>query len=105
MAMIACFLPMQLIRYRASARSASCSNNLKQIGLAIYNYNSAYARLPTGSGGSSSGDGGNLTVGNADRLSGLVGILPFLGEQKLWQEISTPWTGNDQTFPALGPAP
>jgi len=100
---------------REAARRMSCSNNFKQIGLAMHNYHSSYKQLPMNAGGSA--DRGTNTHGHVDWnpnrlwLSWLVGILPFMEQQALWDQISNPLNketnGNDWTppFPPMGPTP
>ncbi|MGB7345365.1 MAG: DUF1559 domain-containing protein [Pirellulaceae bacterium] len=65
---------------REAARRMSCSNNFKNIGLAMHNYHSAYKTLASGWGG---------TMTNNHRVNqNLVGILPFMEQQGLWSNIS-----------------
>ncbi len=99
---------------REAARRMSCSNNFKQIGLAIHNYHSAYKRIPGhGTGTVDDANNGNAwwqgsTTGNNLRLSALVGLTPFIEQQGLWSTISNPNDfDSDGTidFPAMGPTP
>lgn len=69
---------------REAARRMSCSNNMKEIGLALHNYHSAYGQLPPAY--TVDEDGNQLH-------SWRVAILPFLEQQALYQQIdfSKPW--------------
>lgn len=88
---------------REAARRMSCGNNLKQIGLALHNYHDAHGHFPPAMGGT--GRGPSQLHGNANRLSGLVAILPYMEQQKLWDRISMPSQENGIEFPPMGPAP
>lgn len=90
---------------REAARRMSCSNNFKNVGLAIHNYHSAFKQLPIQSGGT------NPNVGNRHLLSFLVGLTPFIEQQGLWNTISNPQafrlngSAQNPPFPAMGPVP
>ncbi len=102
---------------REAARRMSCSNNFKQIGLAIHNYHSAYKQLPQSAGGTyqscttdTGGSGPGITT-NRYRLSWLVPITPFVEQQALWEQISNPYNFDvnggaiNPGYPPMGPAP
>lgn len=86
-----------------AARRMSCSNHLKQLGLALHNYESTYGMLPCAMGGT---DGGVLSIeSNHGRLSGLVALLPFVEQASMWDKISGGVTIDGVTYPPMGPAP
>ncbi len=80
---------------REAARRMSCSNNFKQIGLGMHNYHAAYNTLAAGRYG---------TISNTYRLNmNLVGILPFIEQQSLWELVSNPQ--QTPSVPAMGNTP
>lgn len=89
---------------REAARRSQCTNNLKQLGLALHNYHDVhkvFVALKAGTVGTSPWDNGNN-----GQLCGLVPLLPFLEQRALWDQISNPYTDpvTGRSFPAYGPA-
>ncbi|SMP72252.1 prepilin-type N-terminal cleavage/methylation domain-containing protein/prepilin-type processing-associated H-X9-DG domain-containing protein [Neorhodopirellula lusitana] len=99
---------------REAARRMSCSNNFKQIGLGIHNYHSAYKQLPV-HGTGTTGLFGNRhksdpTGSSYLEVSALVGIVPFVEQQALWEQIANPFQtedsgGNVKYYDPMGPWP
>ena len=95
---------------REAARRMSCSNNFKQIGVALHNYHSAYKKLPMHIGGTfhptdNSGYGGTdrNRATNQFNLGYLVGLTPFLEQQSVWEQISHPYAFDIDGLTALSP--
>jgi type II secretory pathway pseudopilin PulG len=67
---------------REAARRSQCSNNLKQVGLALHNYADSYGSFPPAfvwsSGGSATGNGNNYTQWGWGAL-----ILPYMEQQAI----------------------
>src|SRR5262249_1436642 len=70
---------------RAAARRAQSTNNLKQIGLAFHNFQSANDHFPA----SANGDKGKFPY------SWRVAILPYIEQQELYNQyrFDEPWDG------------
>ncbi|MEM9828340.1 MAG: DUF1559 domain-containing protein [Planctomycetota bacterium] len=82
---------------REAARRMSCSNNMKQIGIGIHDYHDSFKRFPMQMGGTqvrpmaSDQDWYEATdEANQLTLGYLVGILPFIEQTPLWEQISQP---------------
>ncbi len=98
---------------REAARRMSCSNNFKQIGLAMHNYHSAYKQLPMQQGGTWTDTNTPTDMNNRYDLSYLVGLTPFFEQQAVWEQIFNPNTSTVSggagsqapPWPSMGPAP
>lgn len=83
---------------REAARRMQCSNNLKQIGLAHHNYESAFKGFTWLKGPTNFPYNRNSTPrGNEQSIGGYVFLLPYLEQGPLYQQITT-------TVPANGAA-
>jgi prepilin-type N-terminal cleavage/methylation domain-containing protein len=75
---------------REAARKSSCTNNMKNLALAVLNYTSARNQLPPCSMNkdfvSATGDYHDYTLRNSHRLSYIVTVLPFMEQQTLYDE-------------------
>ena len=100
---------------REAARRMSCGNNLRQIGIGIHNYHDTHKQLPRhGTGTRVPGGNGwafaprntGPLANNGSRLSYLVGLLPFVEQQPLWEQISNPYqTTPTVIYQPFGPSP
>jgi prepilin-type N-terminal cleavage/methylation domain-containing protein/prepilin-type processing-associated H-X9-DG protein len=77
--LIALLLPA-VQQAREAARRTQCKNNLKQIGLALHNYEGTFGRLPPG-------NFGGMGTCNDDGLAWPFSILPYLDQAPLYNQI------------------
>ena len=89
---------------REAARRTQCNNNLKQLGLALQNHiNSNGEQFPWRIGGPL---GGKPTVPpNRAYIGGMVQFLPYLEQQQIYDQISSPNTFDGQAYDAWEAAP
>src|SRR5437588_5262189 len=87
-------------RVREAANRLSCANNLKQLGLACHNYESAYGRLPPGYLGPIPNEREYGADQNRMQHVGLFAyLLPYVEQENLYRQLRIDF--NPRT---LGPA-
>ncbi|MCD0461438.1 DUF1559 domain-containing protein [Roseiconus lacunae] len=94
---------------REAARRMQCSNNMKQLGLALHNYHSAYKQFPAGAVWFEGYNGGMPT--QTRTVSAAIFIMPFLEMTALYegfvedakQAPAGSWPWESQTLRDAGP--
>jgi prepilin-type N-terminal cleavage/methylation domain-containing protein len=80
-------------KIRSAAARMKCSNNLKQIGLAAHNHESALGVLPPGYDGPNPNIHyplpNHLTAGNPKWTGSLVYLLPYLEQDNIYRRLRT----------------
>lgn len=93
--LIALLLPA-VQQAREAARRSQCKNNLKQLGLALHNYESTFQVLPSG----------NYDINPVNHElrspSWLIRTLPFVEQAAAYEQLR--WDGAWETRPPLRPA-
>jgi prepilin-type N-terminal cleavage/methylation domain-containing protein len=99
--LIALLLPA-VQQAREAARRTQCKNNLKQLGLALHNYHDTFNIFGYRQGGTT---GSTDILCNLNRVSGFIGMLPYIDQAPLYNQIQSPQTFNSINFAAGGPVP
>ena len=92
-------------KVREAANRMSCSNNLKQMGLALHMYHDTFKKFPYGAN-----DDGSDNVGVVAYLPWGVALLPYLEQQNLYNQFNQkvvfnlPPNNTDVPDPTLNPA-
>ena len=92
--LIALLLPA-VQKVREAAARTQCTNNLKQLGLAVHNCNDTFKKLPPVFGWFPSSN--NQPSAGAGYGSVLVHLLPFIEQQNLYKASSTLWAAGGPT--------
>ena len=71
---------------REAARRSQCSNNVKQIGLAVHNYHEAFKVFPAG------GITEGLCCATPGRVNWAISILPYVEQLALYQQYDMRYT-------------
>ena len=71
---------------REAARRIQCSNNMRQLGIALMNYESVYRAFPALRGGTAGFT--NSLAGNHERRSALIALLSFMEQTPLATQIN-----------------
>lgn len=85
---------------REAARRMQCSNNMKQLGLALHNFHDTYRKLPPGILGPVPAPPAGAS--GAHQWTGtLVYLLPFMEQQAIYEQVNSALDINIDHFPGI----
>jgi len=89
---------------REAARRGQCSNNLKQIGLALHNYHTVHGVFPAACTGTNCpwGTDGHRRC-TYSYMSGWVSLLPYYEQNALWDQFASPGYYSGYNYQPFGP--
>ncbi len=89
---------------REAARRSQCTNNIKQLALAMMNYEDVYKVLPPGQMGTNpAGCAWNSNTGTCMQGGPIYHMLPFIEQNALKNQIWSPITFGGVNYPPGGP--
>jgi prepilin-type N-terminal cleavage/methylation domain-containing protein/prepilin-type processing-associated H-X9-DG protein len=89
-------------KIRAAAQRMSCSNNLKQLGLAIHNHHDSVGNMPFREGRF---DSTAYPLSYTGRMSGLITLLPYVEQDNLHKLVFSAYSNGGANYNPGGPAP
>jgi prepilin-type N-terminal cleavage/methylation domain-containing protein/prepilin-type processing-associated H-X9-DG protein len=95
--LIALLLPA-VQKVREAAARTQCSNNLKQMGLALHNFNDQFRHFPSGGEGTNP-NGTPVMRTYFDLHSVFTMLLPFMEEEDVYRQFDLRFAYNDTTAP------
>jgi prepilin-type N-terminal cleavage/methylation domain-containing protein/prepilin-type processing-associated H-X9-DG protein len=84
---------------RNSARRSECTNNLKQIGMGLQNFESVYGKLPSGGEGTDYGTSPPSTLFDSKEISTFTAILPFIEQKDIYDQFDLKYSYRDNRAP------